>query len=411
MGRHAVREPSSRQVQAALRRTTEHLARELAAPLAGPPDWSQLEWRMACASAAIHGAAPLLSSCLRWQGPSFWQSFLAQQRAHSRTRHGRLMHLLSELGVRFAQAGVAAVPLKGAALQALGIYAPGERPMADLDVLVREADREHAVTVLQGLGLTAQERSWKEQVFASASTAPADALGEHGGRAIKVELHTGICERLPWEVTDITPQMFPPDARPGLNAYPSRAALLTHLLIHAAGSMITRTLRLMHLNDLAQLGGQMSTGDWCALLDLVTQPRREGPWWALPPLLLTQRYYGQIVPQPVLEELRGRCRWLLAACSRRQRLSDVSHTRMQMEAFPGLEWSRSLPAAAAYIRARIRPDPVALRARSEIHTRTEWGLDSRWCRLSQRQRMLHWLMHRPMRPPSLHCVRAALAQA
>jgi hypothetical protein len=404
-------EPSPRLLQAALRRTTEHLAHELARPGGEPPAWSALEWRMAQASAAIHGTASLLSSRLRWLGPPAWQRFLCLQRAHTQLRHGRLMHMLAALGGRLEEAGVAAVALKGSALHALGMYAPGERPMADLDILVRETDQARAGQVLEGLGLASQVRSWKEHVFAGPSTAPADALGEHGGRAIKVELHTRILERLPWQLTDITPQVFPAGAQPGLNPYASPAALMTHLVLHAAGCMVTRSLRLLHLYDLAQLAGHMSTGDWCALLDLRTSPRREGPWWALPPLALTERYFGPIVPQGVIDELAARSGWALRMATRRQRLSDVSHSQLWIEAFPGVEWSRSVPVLLAFMYRRLRPDEATLECRAQTQGLQDWSVRSSWCLLSQRQRLLRWLTQRPMRPAGLHCVRAALAQA
>ena len=43
-----------------LRTTTELLAQELAAPTSEPPRWSEFEWRIACAVAAMQGVSPLL---------------------------------------------------------------------------------------------------------------------------------------------------------------------------------------------------------------------------------------------------------------------------------------------------------------------------------------------------------------
>ena len=46
-----------------------------------------------------------------------------------------------------ARPGIALVPLKGAALHAMGIYAAGERPMADVDLLVREEQSPRATEI------------------------------------------------------------------------------------------------------------------------------------------------------------------------------------------------------------------------------------------------------------------------
>jgi hypothetical protein len=119
-----------------LRKITEVLAQELACPTQAVPDWSDFEWIMARAVAAMHGVSPLLSRALRWQGPAGWTRFLEEQRAHTATRHARIAELLLRLDQRAREAGVAAVALKGVALHAFGVYQAGERPMADVDLLV-----------------------------------------------------------------------------------------------------------------------------------------------------------------------------------------------------------------------------------------------------------------------------------
>jgi len=402
--------PGRRVLQAALRTATEHLARELATPQPQVPHWTGFQWRMAEAAAAIHGAAPLLSARLRWEGPPAWEGFLRTQCMHTLHRHERLEAMLIEMGERLREQGVAAVPLKGAALHALGIYRAGERPMADLDILVREVDQERTAQVLVGLGLTPQTRSWKEQVFAGPSTAPLDALGEHSGRAIKVELHTRIWERLPCQLSDITDHIFPTDAIAGFNDYPSLPALMAHLLAHAAGCMVNRSLRLLHAHDLALVSARMSAEDWRSLLSMRTASGA-GPWWALPPLVLMCRYYGPVVPDTVLTELNSSCRWPLRSAAQRQLLSDVSHTRLGIEAFPGLEWSRSLRELVGYMQDRIGPGASAVQLRQEVQQLQDWGVHSPWCQLPQGARMLRWLLHRPLRPPSMYSVLAALGKA
>src|SRR2546429_7288972 len=107
-------------VQAALRKTTETLATELARPTTSAPDWSDFEWCVARAVAAMHGVSPLLSSTVRWQGPPGWAQFLEEQRVHTASRHRRIVELLRLLDRRARAEGLATMALKGAALQAMG---------------------------------------------------------------------------------------------------------------------------------------------------------------------------------------------------------------------------------------------------------------------------------------------------
>src|ERR1700688_997146 len=101
-----------------LRKTTERFAWELANPAPLAPEWSEFEWIVARAVAAMHGISPLLSRTLRWQGPAGWNGFLEEQRTHTAKRHVRIDDLLMHLDQRAREAGVAAVALKGVALHA-----------------------------------------------------------------------------------------------------------------------------------------------------------------------------------------------------------------------------------------------------------------------------------------------------
>src|SRR4051812_2214519 len=84
-------------VDAALRRTTERLVRELASPQPSAPDWSPFEWSVARATCAIHGISALLASRLKWQGAPGFHAFLDRQRAHSRQRDQKIAALLDRL--------------------------------------------------------------------------------------------------------------------------------------------------------------------------------------------------------------------------------------------------------------------------------------------------------------------------
>jgi hypothetical protein len=390
-------------VAAALRAITEHLAYELASPQPTPPDWSEIEWRIARAVAAIHGVSGLLVGELLWRGPDGWAEFLGQQREHTARRQLRLQELLASVAERCEREGIPVQALKGAALHLEGLYRPGQRPMADLDLLTTPQHAEGAAKILEGLGLRESHRTVKHRVFEPRSAARPRGLGEHADNALKVELHERICEPLPYCLTDISRKVSSREAAPGLNPYPSRAALMAHLLLHAAGGMASRTLRLVQLHDIALLARHLAGPDWQQLLEW-------RPWWAWPPLRLTERYYDAAAPAAVMTVARGSCPRILRRACAQQRLSDVSCSRLWLEPFPGIEWAQSLGEAASFIARRIVPSAEVLSDR-RLALATDPSLaHGDWGGLSQCRRILRGLRTRTPRPWPLHSVRAALAE-
>lgn len=390
-----------------LRKVTERLANELSKPTDVAPGWSDFEWQLARAVAAMHGVSPLLATHLKWQGPPGWKPFLAAQRAHVATRHRRIEKLLVQLDARSREENITLVGLKGAALHGLGLYRAGERPMADVDLLVHPKQAQRAGEVLESLGFSLAFANWKHKVFMPEVRDTHAQMGEHERNYLKIELHERIAEILPLRTRDVTESVYPRSPHPGLNAYPSRAALLIHLLIHAASAMAYRALRLLHLHDIALVSARMSNTDWDELLAL--DRNADGPWWALPPLQLTARYYDAAVPTPVLDALAEHCQWNLRRLARQQSLSEVSLSYLWIEAFPGIGWSRSLSEMMEYVASRLRPSRETLELR-KIFAQTEAALShSSWSHSSQGQRMLRWLTSRQARPDTLHAVRVALA--
>jgi hypothetical protein len=65
-------------------------------------------------------------------------------------RMANINGLLERMDTDARRAGLALVALKGAALHARGLYIPGERPMADIDLLVSEQDAGPAATLPPG---------------------------------------------------------------------------------------------------------------------------------------------------------------------------------------------------------------------------------------------------------------------
>jgi hypothetical protein len=392
-----------------LRKITERFAWELADPAPRAPQWSELEWIVARAVAAMHGVSPLLSRTLRWRGPAGWAEFLEEQRAHTTQRHIRIAGLLQRLDCEAREIGVAAVALKGASLHAMGLYTPGDRPMADIDVLVRPRDVHRAGRLLTSLGFRQTGESWKEREFTPVEDHISGDFGENADNSIKIELHDRICERLPWRMTDMSERIFPARPQPGLYGYPSKASMMTHLVLHAAGSMTVRALRPLHLHDLARLSAQMTESDWDEMLALGSRDGRL--WWAFPPLILTSRYYAAIVPGRVLEALAKDCPYLLRTAVRHKTLHDASCSYLWVEAFPGIGWSRSIREALEYALSRVRPGTGHAALRQKDADTQACADRGPWSRLSQGRRILRWITAPQMRPLTMHSVHAALAKA
>lgn len=401
---------SLRKLQLALREITEVLAMELARSTDVAPSWSAAEWAVARAVAAIHGVSPLLAGTLRWRGPAAWTEFLAEQRSRTAERFGHMRELLGPIESLARRSGIALVPLKGAALHALGIYAPGERPMADLDLLARPEQSERAAELLAAIGFFETHRTWKHRVFARRNDARPQALGEDAYNGIKIELHCRLAEALPHRIVDISSVVLQRGIEPGLNTYPSRTVLLMHLLLHAAGSMVLRQLRLLQLHDIACLVKQMSDEDWDELFGHAARTGEGSLWWAYPPLTLVSRYYGCVSERALARCARDSHWWLRRVYGRRT-LTDASISYLWISAFPGTEWARSAGELLAYVAARFMPSAETMSMRREmarIQPRVSGG---EWARLSQHQRVLRWLLSAQARHETLEPVRAALQPA
>jgi hypothetical protein len=397
-------------IAAALSKTTEALARELGGPTPEPPVWTEFEWRIARVTVSIQGTAGLLIDKLRWRGPESWHQFLSEQRDHGVGRHLKIAQLIETIDAEARRRALGLIALKGAALYARGLYAAGERPMGDIDVLVRPDAAPATARLLESCGYALEYTHRRDQAFrpAGSTIPPADSLGEHIDYPIMIEVHTRIAERLPAIETDITSLLFPANVPPGLNYYPSAAALMMHLLLHAAGNMRARALRLVQLHDIALLATQFRAHDWEELL--AARFGDQGPWWAFAPLMLTARYYPTAVPPAVLERLGTDCPSLLRRHTRRRGLVGVSWSNVYVEAFPGLEWSRTPGEALRFMKSRFWPSRDALRELKVAAAHIPGVSAVPWYQQSHARRILRWIVSRPPRVQTLLSVRAALSQ-
>ncbi len=388
-----------------IRETTETLAFQCAQPTAQAPAWDELHWCLAQAVAAIQGVSALLSRRLSWRGPRAWHEFLEEQWRHTLQRQQRIAWLLTRIDAAAGEAGLGLHALKGAALHSLQIYAAGERPMADIDLLVREPELTAATAMLATLGYRPSYRTRRERIFVPPATHPTAHFGEHADNPIKIELHTRIAEKLPVREANITERLLSTADSPGLHGYGCSSALMTHLLLHAAGDLRAHSLRLIQLNDIAALSRELDSRSWERVLE------RDGDWWVYPPLALTARYYRGAIPAPVLAQARAVCPRPLRMRCERQRLSDVSLSDLWVRAFPGVEWCRSLPEAFIYMRQRLFPDPATRAEIRQCEATQLWALNTAWSQASRARRVRRWLLARCPRDVTMAPVRAAWARS
>lgn len=386
-------------IQSALRKTTEHLARELHAPTAEAPEWTEFEWNIARAVATMQGVSVLLAKRLRWRGPAGWQEFLDEQLRLALARDSRIAELLAAIDSVLRFGGARCVALKGAALRSLRLYQPGERPMADIDLLTRAEDLPRIQECLRTLEYAPCFEVQRHVVFETRGETVAFARGEHPDNPLKIEVHTRIAERLPTRIVDITANLWRESSQPGLNPYRDPGALMQHLLLHTAGNMRAHGLRQVQLHDIALLARNLHADHWGALLE---------HWWVLPPLALTERYYPGSVSAEVLAVARERCPRLLRIAAARSTLSEVSWSNLRIAAFPGITWSRSPFEALQFIRSRVVPDRRALEELQVGQVSLPLFRQVPWYDRPHASRIVRWLFTSPPRVQTMVSVRAAL---
>jgi hypothetical protein len=389
-------------VSAALRTTTEYLVGELAHPGNSAPDWNTFEWDIARAVSAMQGISMLLSRKLRWRGPSRFEQFLEEQRAQNLNREARVAEVLSSIDAGARREGIRLVGLKGSALREFEVYQPGDRPMADVDLLVQHEDFDAAARIFQSMGYREIITTTRHAVFGNCDPQAAVHIGEHIDNPLKIELHTRVADALPHDLVDITSQLAPRNAAPGLTGYASKGALLAHLALHAAGNMRAHALRTIQIQDIALFAPLLEESDWEEL---------GGHWWAFPSLSLAQRYFDAPIPAALLRSLRQACPPLLARAAERYRMTDVSWANLHISAFPGIEWSRGILEAVRYAGSRVAPGKQARKDLAAFTRGQPQFNDTPWYGVSHRKRILRWMTGRAPRVQTLWMVQRVLTRA
>jgi hypothetical protein len=320
-------------------------------------------------------------------------------------RHARIEAQLQQIDAAARSDGIAVMALKGSALHRLGFCVPGERPMADIDLLVEPQAATAASQRVCALGFRETLVSWRHRCFEQEGPALPLALGENADAPIKIEVHVAIAERLPLSEVDITRELQFHGAPSGLHVYGSIESTMLHQLLHAAGNMSVRWLRLLQLHDIAVIARRMNDGDWTRLLACAGPIRQL--WWAYPPLKLTARYFPDAVPAEILAALAKPCPWMLRRRADQYSLADVSCSSLWAAAAPAAAWAPSLNELCRYLWRRVRPTREELESVNNFARAQTWATQDSWYAASQWRRVLRWLTSRPPRPQILLAVRLA----
>ncbi len=248
------------------------------------------------------------------KGPGGWTQFLDRQRAHTAERQSRTADLLQSIGRRAGELDVAAVALKGSALHAMGIYACGDRPMADIDLLVRPADEQRMVEVFEELGFREQKKSWKERCFVPPSRGVRRSWGRMAQTISNSSSMWKICERLPWRITDVSELIFPLFPKAGIEQLSLKGGIDDSSPAACGGSDGVSVAAASASSRYRSTVVVDDRDDWNEFLESGTDIRRS--WWAFPPLNLCSRYYSRAIPEPVLSSMAEICPSLLARACR-----------------------------------------------------------------------------------------------
>jgi hypothetical protein len=252
---------------------TNALSRELATWLESPDPsragaiarWSPATWVAFRQVVTMHGLAPHLAARLPGSDigdalPPATLVWLAGQAVQNAERIRRMHAELRAILAAAAVGGIEVMPLKGAVLSTTPRADPYRRPMADLDLLVRPADRTRMHEILTELGyrhVPERQRRPTHLVFVDpGGGSVVEPDGEHPDNPRRVELHTEVKRHL-WgwdDDDDLTDQLWRGASRGQVLDQPATLprpeSLLAHLAVHASSDLLAGRGRLIQWLDL-----------------------------------------------------------------------------------------------------------------------------------------------------------------
>jgi len=355
---------------------TETLARWLPvgdASLA-PRNWDRDEWLAAEWIAYGQNALPWLCDRIaqaRLALPASSRERLETINALSRQRTLRMLDAAVELIEALRRVGVEAMPFKGALLAPLAYPDPAMRPLADLDLLVREQEVRKSIGVLERLGYVYYSRSAEDFVYLRGQR---KANVWHPDNVHPIELHFRIREEYAGLAYDLTQAMW---SSAGRRAYwrgsqalvPAWPIALHHVCGHATSDWLIQRGKLMEIGDIQTVASRITEEEWDAFLASIP---RSSARFVYPALAVTQRYAPGSIPEHVLVSLRVHLAPTLKTWADTTTLAEASESNPRPRSAIGLRLARLL--------ARSRAERLAMWLRSLFPRR--WNLVKRYPRLA-----------------------------
>lgn len=339
-----------------------------------PRDWGSDEWLAAEWIAYWQNAIPWLHERVTQSGipmPDAARASLASIAALSRQRTVRMLDAAVELIAALRAEDIPAMPFKGALLAPLYYPDPAARPLADLDILVRERDTRQSVAALEQLGYSYYSRSAEDFVYLRGER---QSNVWHPDNVHPVELHFRLREEYAGLAYDLGDAMW---ASAQKRAYwrgsealiPAQPILLHHVCAHATSDWLIQRGKLMEIGDVQIVASHMTEGDWRAFLESIPP---HGARFVYPALAVAERYASGSIPDAVVAALRAHLTPPLRAWSDAISLAEASESNPRPRSGIGLGLARRL--------ARSRREQARMWLRSLFPRR--WNLVKRYPRLA-----------------------------
>ncbi|MAT97317.1 MAG: hypothetical protein CL608_09260 [Anaerolineaceae bacterium] len=274
----------------------------------------------------------------------------------SRERTNCMLAACVEILAAFQRAGIATLLLKGAVLAPLYYPDPQQRPLADLDLLIRPQDVAASREImLKQLGYRYYSRSAEDEVYLRGERQENIWAPDN---VHPVEIHFTLREEYAGIGFDLAEIMWQESAeRPyWQNSHariPNPAALLLHVCAHTSSDWLIQRGRLMHIDDIGKLCRRMQSEDWQTFGRLV-QPGTAR--FIYPALAFVGKYTSLPVPASITNALRANCPPALLTWLEQTELADASESNPNNRSGLGLEIAQRL--------SRSRLDMVSFWLRS-----------------------------------------------
>ncbi len=313
-------------------------------------NWSAAEWEAAEWVVYWQNALPWLAARIEETSiavPEVVYGRLQALNTASRERTRRMLAACNEILEAFRQAGIDVVLLKGAVLSPIYYPDPLQRPLADLDLLIRpndvSASRE---LMLKQLGYRYYSRSAEDEVYLRGERkeniwAPDNVHPVEVHFTLREE-YAGIGYELAeimWRESQERPYWQDTVAR-----IPNPAALLLHVCAHTTSDWLIQRGRLMHIDDIRKLCAQMQPDAWQKFSQMI-QPGTAR--FIYPALAFVAKYTPLPVPAFTNDSLRENCPPALLTWLEQVDLADASESNAASRSGLGLELARRLSRSRA----------------------------------------------------------------